>query len=660
MARTTQTEKSAKRNVIPRDEYERSMDAKRARGKTKEIKNKNFGRKKMGDIMGATIEANTNTVVRGTTYEVGSKANNGVVLVGNVAHLPHEPRVYTPEVVPFYPPNIAASLPQWDSEKADPDDNWVITQVPDTHKNKTQKDILADQSMGVVFFVPRVWNELQYLVNSLAGKTGECAMFVTVKKLSAQKPHFLAYDWFMPKQNASGAEVSLSVEDTQRYFDHLMEKYPQEFPNLRSVHEKTMHAHSHHTMAMCSWSGVDDKQQTTRDELGFQSDYRLFFLFTIGHGFKCTRVQYTPDLSKKDYAIGVCYAEPVYIVSLTNKRKKELDTMMDDLVKGRSYTTYGAGAHHYTPGVQNYSPGVTHSYPAHRTGFSQLSQNVPNSGANAPTVSTPGVNSILDEDELNGFYWRGDMEGYDYYPTRKAGEAVVKNIVNETNKVVSKTLTDVQNSGSEAKKEEEGKAVLSTWAAKQSASTLFDLIQKKDYTELRDNIDLFTGKMTTALDMLIAEDAVDMVELDESQIDDVQLQLNYLQDTVSMADVPFAQETKVLSDVLEETIVKYTALTMLKDSMEEPEVYIGPSDKGFYIEVLNNAHQVAQSLAEFVVDAACLMVVHGINHEKADYYYKAGLLNYEFTADDLEALALAIEDPDYEIYDLVMSVLPAF
>lgn len=76
-------------------------------------------------------------------------------------------------------------------------------------------------------------------------------------------------------------------------------------------------------------------------------DYRLFFLFTIGHGFKCTRVQYTPDLSKKDYAIGVCYAEPVYIVSLTNKRKKELDTMMDDLVKGRSYRHTGQ-VHHYT------------------------------------------------------------------------------------------------------------------------------------------------------------------------------------------------------------------------------------------------------------------------------------------------------------------------
>lgn len=279
----------------------------------------------------------------------------------------------TAPVTPFYPPKLEDSLPKWDSEKADPENNWIIVSAPDSHKNKDAKAVLNDRSMGVVFFTPKVFHELQYVVNRLADKTGECAMFVLLRQLSGneqlhtRKPHFLAYDWFLPKQTASAGEVKLDVADSAKYFDYLLEKYPEEFPNRETLHRNLMHAHSHHRMNMCSWSGTDDTQQTTADELGFHSLYRMFFLFTIGHGLKCTRVQYAPDLSKKDYAIGLCYSEPEYVVGLTKARKKELDEQMDALVSkttaynygGGSRHNYGGGGYHYTPGVKN-TAGVTH------------------------------------------------------------------------------------------------------------------------------------------------------------------------------------------------------------------------------------------------------------------------------------------------------------
>lgn len=255
--------------------------------------------------------------------------------------------------VPFYPPDLSASLPKWDSDKADPDNNWILTSIPDSHKNKDPKAILSDPEMGVVFFTPKVFNELNYVVNRLADKTGECAMFICVRQLSNnsksynRKPHFLAYDWFLPKQTASSGEVKLDVADSMRYYEHLQTNYPDEFGGEK-LHQNLMHAHSHHRMNLCSWSGTDNTQQTTRDELGFQGAYKLFFLFTIGHGLKCTMVSYVPHLSRRDYAVGLCFSEAEYLVALTKDRKKELDERMDALVsKSYAYTTtynYGAGA----------------------------------------------------------------------------------------------------------------------------------------------------------------------------------------------------------------------------------------------------------------------------------------------------------------------------
>lgn len=290
--------------------------------------------------------------------------------VGGYANIVHEYPAYrstpanalmrtystTAEETPFYAPDLSDTLPKWDGEKADIDANWVITHVPDSHKSKSHKALLTDQTIGGVFFTPKVHNELTYVVEKLADVTGECAMFILTKQLSPQRPHWLAYDWFLPKQTASSGEVKISVADSEKYYNYLLEKYPHEFPNSRKLHEKLMHAHSHHRMALCNWSSVDHTQQSSRDELAYQGDYRLFFLFTIGHGVKATLVDYSRVTTRTDMFSGICFAEPEYVVALTNKRKRELDERMLKLV---SKTSYATTSYVYKPGGVVTTPAIT-------------------------------------------------------------------------------------------------------------------------------------------------------------------------------------------------------------------------------------------------------------------------------------------------------------
>ena len=260
----------------------------------------------------------------------------------------------TAEPTPFYAPDLTDTLPKWDGEKADIDANWVITSVPESHKAKSHKELLTDPSIGGVFFTPKVHNELTYVVEKLADVTGECAMFVLTKQLSPQRPHWLAYDWFLPKQTASSGEVKINIADSERYYDYLMEKYPQEFPNSRKLHEKLMHAHSHHRMSLNTWSSVDHTQQSERTDLAYQGDYRLYFLFTIGYGVKATLVDYTRVTKRSDLFTGICFAEPEYIVALTNKRKRELDERMTKLVSKTYYVT--PTVYKYEPTTQATTP----------------------------------------------------------------------------------------------------------------------------------------------------------------------------------------------------------------------------------------------------------------------------------------------------------------
>lgn len=236
-----------------------------------------------------------------------------------------------PKEVKFYPPEIKKHYPTWTSEKVTLEDNWLVTHVPDGVKI-SHRDLINNRDFPGVFFTPRVYNEMTYVVESLAPKTGECAMFALVKKVSPERPHWLVYDWFLSKQTASSAEVKLDVPDFDRYFKYLRENNGDIFSSDKDLHNQLMHAHSHHTMNMCSWSGTDMNQQTSAEELARQGDYRIFFLFTIGHGLKATLVNYATGLTRQEMYIGLCFSDPEYVVPLTNKRKRELDEQMGELV----------------------------------------------------------------------------------------------------------------------------------------------------------------------------------------------------------------------------------------------------------------------------------------------------------------------------------------
>ena len=106
-----------------------------------------------------------------------------------------------------------------------------------------KKNPFTDNTTPTVFFAANVLQEMQYVVNTLAPKTGECGGYFLMKQLQDDYPQFLVYDFFMVGQEASAGEVELCGYDSKKYFDYLREKYPDELKT--KFHNKLGHWHSH-------------------------------------------------------------------------------------------------------------------------------------------------------------------------------------------------------------------------------------------------------------------------------------------------------------------------------------------------------------------------------------------------------------------------------
>lgn len=207
--------------------------------------------------------------------------------------------------------------PDFDIELFTEDTAVQLLASPDSRK--TMGDILKDPKTPVLAFTGTLYREIRYLVEQ--HKNTELAVFLTIKRLSAIKPHWLAFDFFMPKQRISAAEVVMDAQDCEQYFDAMQEM---DYFRENGLHKNIAHLHSHAQFGVF-WSKTDDTEQFSRDELGFHDDYRLFVVVNAKGDIKFSYVGYKPLLHRVDGATCVLYSCPEYAQELTKARKEELD-----------------------------------------------------------------------------------------------------------------------------------------------------------------------------------------------------------------------------------------------------------------------------------------------------------------------------------------------
>lgn len=102
--------------------------------------------------------------------------------------------------------------------------------------------------MPILAFTGTLLQEIRYITKLLPNS--EHAVFLALRRIDENRPHFLAYDFFMPEQSASGGGVSLDPNDCQRHFDKLKE-HP--WYRKNGTYRHLCHLHSHAGMSVF-WS----------------------------------------------------------------------------------------------------------------------------------------------------------------------------------------------------------------------------------------------------------------------------------------------------------------------------------------------------------------------------------------------------------------------
>ena len=188
-------------------------------------------------------------------------------------------------------------------------------------------DVLAkDPALPILCFTGYLYRQIRYITESIPNS--EYAIFLMLRRIDERRPHFLAFDFFMPGQVASGAGVSLYPNECDRYFD-MMRKAP--YYQKNGLHRNICHLHSHASFGTF-WSGTDNEQQLSRNDLGFMDDFRFYVVVDAKGDIKCSLVTYKPVLVRVEAATAISYAEPEYSQWLGNKRKAELSRMVDAYV----------------------------------------------------------------------------------------------------------------------------------------------------------------------------------------------------------------------------------------------------------------------------------------------------------------------------------------
>lgn len=223
--------------------------------------------------------------------------------------------------------NLNLRISDWGTEILS-EDNSAFLLLSAGIKKESLGEIVNNPSIPILGITSLLYQEIRYIVGLIPRQ--ECAMFLTMKRINTNLPHFLAFDFFMPVQEASGGHVSLSVEDSMTYYTYLETTYPYYAEN--GLHRNLCHIHSHGAHG-AFWSGTDNTQQNSREELGFYDDFRFYIVVNAKGELKASLVTYAPVLSRVDAAIALVFSRAEYVGELTKQRKQELQDMVKARVK---------------------------------------------------------------------------------------------------------------------------------------------------------------------------------------------------------------------------------------------------------------------------------------------------------------------------------------
>ena len=207
------------------------------------------------------------------------------------------------------------------------DNMYTLLATPEGNATATLDSLIHNMNMPILAFTGTLYSEIRFISESLPNS--EFALFPVLTRIDQNRPHFLAYDFFMPGQSASSAGVSLDGSDCTKYFQRLKEGLPfTEEP----LHRNLCHLHSHASMGTF-WSSIDNNQQLTREDMGFMDDYRFYVVVNAKGDIKCSLVIYSPVLVRIDASVALSFGGPGHNLPLTRTRKQELSALIQEKVR---------------------------------------------------------------------------------------------------------------------------------------------------------------------------------------------------------------------------------------------------------------------------------------------------------------------------------------
>ncbi len=213
----------------------------------------------------------------------------------------------------------------------------MYTLVDSPKKDVSLDELAKCPDIPILAFTGTLYSEIRHIAESLPNS--EFALFPVLTRIDQNRPHFLAYAFFMPEQSASGGGVSLDGPDCTRYFQKLQGRIP---------HKHICHLHSHASM-QTFWSNIDNAQQLTREDLGFMDDFRFYCVVNAEGAIKCSLVIYQPVLVRIDAAVALSFGGPGHNFPLTRSRKQELDQLVKDNLKKSFASTWSGEFAKETP-----------------------------------------------------------------------------------------------------------------------------------------------------------------------------------------------------------------------------------------------------------------------------------------------------------------------
>lgn len=216
--------------------------------------------------------------------------------------------------------------PTWETDVANPQTGYIITDTPST----MSADPYRCTKIPVLFFAATVFNEIRYLTEK---RQDEIALFCFTKELQDNFPHYLVYDYYIPKQEVTSTLTSVDGEDMTNFTNSIKPHFPN-----NGMHKYLTHLHLHPNMGV-TWSGTDLNQQNNKGELGFESDYRMYVCINSTGKLHASFVNYRPVFYRiEDIALGLYVADKYVPQQLTKERKAELDLLVGKQVSKKVYS----------------------------------------------------------------------------------------------------------------------------------------------------------------------------------------------------------------------------------------------------------------------------------------------------------------------------------